>query len=581
MLTIHLFGIAQISLDGQELQVARRKSRALVYYLAAHEQAIPRQQLLSLFWPDLPRPAALQTLRTTLYGLRQLLGSALSVESDQVSLAPGTQVDARLFESTFNRNLEETNLLAQTLALYRGEFLQGFSLPDAQDFEDWLTVTREHYRRLAVRGWTGLAAGFEAQQDYRQALDSLEQALSLNPLQEDLQRESIRLLYLAGDRPGAIRRYDDLRRLLDEEMGVPPMVETRKLYDAILTDRLAPAPSQASPPLRRAVSPPAPRLAKTTGEIPFTGRSAELASLQGLVPPYPLVLIEGEPGVGKTRLAQEYQRTLAGLSLVGRGRELEQALPYHPIIEALRDLLSQPAWPALQADLCQELPPLWLAEVARLAPELNASQSPDNALRPAEEARLWEGLRQLLTAVAQRQPLALLIDDLQWADSSTLGFLGYLARQIADAPLRLLATLRPVASRSPVITLVQALTPRKSAGSPYVEPAEPGRYPGDRAAALTGLRPAAGGLAVPEFRGQPLYPAGAVTLCSPDPGLEAGRGLEPDRHFRRAGSPANNLLADPIPPAQPLRCGAPGVGRRCCSGARVRIRGRGARCGGV
>ena len=49
----------------------------------------------------------------------------------------------------------------------------------------------------------------------------------MNPLQEDLQRESIRLLYLAGDRPGAIRRYDDLRRLLDEEMGVPPMLETR------------------------------------------------------------------------------------------------------------------------------------------------------------------------------------------------------------------------------------------------------------------------------------------------------------------------------------------------------------------
>ena len=98
MLTIQLFGLPQLSLDGQELQVSRRKSRALVYYLAANKQAIPRQQLLALFWLDLPRPAALQTLRTTLHGLRQQLGPGLVVEGDEVALAPETWVDARLFE---------------------------------------------------------------------------------------------------------------------------------------------------------------------------------------------------------------------------------------------------------------------------------------------------------------------------------------------------------------------------------------------------------------------------------------------------------------------------------------------------
>lgn len=457
-LTIHLFGIPQLDLDGQNIHIARRKSRALVYYLAASDQPVLRQQLLALFWPDLPRSSALQTLRTTLHGLRRQLGAALLAQGDQLALAESVWVDAALFERRLAIDPSDEAAWQEALQLYRGEFLEGFSLPDAQAFEDWLTVAREHYRRLVVRGWTALAAAQEERQDYRQALESLERALALNPLQEDLQRESIRLLYLAGDRPGAIQRYDDLRRLLDEEMGVPPMVETRRLYDEILNDRLHPASKPAAPPLQRAARRPALRPAKPAAELPFTGRAVELAALHGLVRPYPLALIEGEPGVGKTRLALEFLHGTGELVLLGRGRELEQALPYHPFIEALRSLLDQPAWPALQAALRRELPEIWLAETARLLPELSTAPDAPAALRPAEEARLWEGVRRFLIALAGRQPLALLMDDLHWADASTLGLLGFLVRQLGDAPIRLLSTLRPATPRSPAAALLQALT---------------------------------------------------------------------------------------------------------------------------
>jgi DNA-binding SARP family transcriptional activator len=457
-LKVHLFGVPQITSDDQEIQVSRRKSRALVYYLAASEQPVLRQQLLALFWPDLPRASALQTLRTSLHGLRRVLGDDLLAQGDQVSLAETAWVDARLFEPRLAAETPDVAALEQALALYRGDFLEGFSLPDAQAFEDWLTVAREHHRRLAVRGWTSLAALHEAALDYRPALESLERALALNPLQEDLQRETIRLLYLAGDRPGAIRRYDELRRLLDEEMGVPPMVETRSLYDAILTDRLTPTPAPASPPFRRAASRPAPRTLAPAGDLPFTGRGLELSALKALNRPYPLALIEGEPGVGKTRLALEFIQAAGDLPLVGRGRELEQALPYHPLIEALRGLVAQPDWPALQAALRRDLPEIWLNETARLLPELSAAPEVSAALRPAEEARLWEGVRRFLIALASRRPLTLLIDDLHWADASTLGLLGYLARQAGEAPIRLLATQRPAVPRSPAAVLLQALT---------------------------------------------------------------------------------------------------------------------------
>jgi DNA-binding SARP family transcriptional activator len=458
MLRVCLLGKAQVLVDDQELHIPRRKSRAVLYYLAAQTQPIRRQQLLALLWPDLPRPAALQTLRTTLHGLRRQLDAALAIQSDQVGLDESVWVDVRFFEGQLNGNLQDVTALKQGLELYRGDFLEGFTLPNAQAFEDWLTVTREHFRRLAMRGWTALAAWYETQGDFRHALDSLDRALALNPLQEDLQREVIRLLYIAGDRPGAIRRYDELRRMLDEEMGVPPMVETRVLYDAILTDRLASTPPQAALTQRQPILLASAGSMKTADELPFTGRRVELAALQQQVKAYPFVLIEGEPGVGKTRLAQEFSRDSTALTLLGRGRELEQALPYQPIVEALRQLMLQPGWAGLLAELQRQLPRIWLIEAARLLPELSDKLGEQAALRPAEEARLWEGIRQFLVALSRRVPLILLIDDLQWADTSTLGLLGFLARQIHDPSIRILATLRPGAQRDSLMALLQSLT---------------------------------------------------------------------------------------------------------------------------
>ena len=255
MLSILLLGQPQILLDGKPLNIARRKSRALLYYLAAHDANAPlsREHLLAFFWPDLDRPAAQQTLRTTLHGLRKALGGSLVVEENTIALAPEVDIDVRRFESNlqaqrststhnaqpprFASNLHVSRLTS-ILQLYRAEFLSGFTLPDSPAFDDWAAIERERYRRLAVRGLMQLSQLHEANQNFAEALDTLDRALAFDSLQEDLQRAAMRLHYLAGDRAAAIRRYDSLRRLLDEEMGVPPMAETRALYDAIITDAL-------------------------------------------------------------------------------------------------------------------------------------------------------------------------------------------------------------------------------------------------------------------------------------------------------------------------------------------------------
>ncbi len=470
MLTLYLLGAPQITLDGLELHLARRKSRAILYYLAAQAEAVTREGLLSLFWPDLPRPAARQTLRTTLHGLKQVLGEAILVQGERLALDENVWVDVNEFTGQLGGpNLSEEQLTA-ALALYRGEFLQDFSLPETQAFEDWLLVERQRYFRLAVRGLEALSAAQQARQDYHAALDSLERALAFDPLQEDLQREAIRLHYLAGDRPAAIRRYDELRRLLDEQMGVPPMVETRALYDAILNDRLASSPAvvRLAPTANRSLARSPERHAQVAarparaGDLPFAGRQAELVALQAARPGPRLVLVEGEPGIGKTRLVEEHLGASGHLPLVGRGRELEQSLPYHPFIEALRGLLALPGWPEWHAALRIHLPALWWGEISRLLPELGGTGGDlPAAPRPAEESRLWEGVRQFLASLASivhPQPIAVFLDDLHWVDTASLNLLGYLVRQPLPHDAIWISASRPPVARSPLATFLQALT---------------------------------------------------------------------------------------------------------------------------
>src|SRR5512143_373348 len=254
MLNILLLGTPQILRAGAPLNITRKKSRALIYYLAASHKPLTRDHLLSFFWPDADRAAAQQTLRTTLHGLRRALNSDLIVDDNTLALASDVVVDAKLFENNLQHPTSNLESLAATLQLYRADFLTDFTLNDSAAFDEWIIGQQEYYRRLAVRGYIALAQQHEARQEFSAALEALDRALTFDPLQEDLQRTALHLHYQAGDRAGAIRRYEHFRKLLDAEMGVPPMAETRAMYDAIINDKLPvaskirPLPPAARPP---------------------------------------------------------------------------------------------------------------------------------------------------------------------------------------------------------------------------------------------------------------------------------------------------------------------------------------------
>jgi DNA-binding SARP family transcriptional activator len=338
MLTISLLGSPELRLATTPLTITRRRSRALLYYLAAHAAPVTREQLLNLLWPDHERSAAQQLLRTTLHGIRRA-GVELIASDIWLQLPPTANIDVRTLADALASQPMAIEQLSSALATYRGPFLADFYLNDCPPFDDWAASERERYQAMVLRGFNTLAAHYEATGQFDSAAETLARAITLDPLREDIQRAAMRIAYRKGDRAGAIRRFEQLRDLLDSELGVPPMAETRALYDAIVTDQLAGDRKQEAEGI---LPTPAPILSSST-LLPFTGRIAERARLHAALNNGRFALIEGEAGIGKSRLSEQILHERGGLALIGTARELEQTLPYQPLIEALRRLINSAA----------------------------------------------------------------------------------------------------------------------------------------------------------------------------------------------------------------------------------------------
>jgi len=216
MIVVQLFGSPRIVVDDQPVSLPRRRSRALLYYLAAHTRPVSREQVLSLLWPDHERSAAQQMLRSTLYAIRRVLREGLVTDEEWLALE--AIVDVRRLQTLIADPQVDAPTLLAALPARDIDFLAGFMLTDCEPFQVWLEAERERARALLARGWLRLARLYEQQGDTMAALAALDHVLRIDPLLGDVQRDAIRLAYLSGDRVGAIRRFERLRDLLDQEL---------------------------------------------------------------------------------------------------------------------------------------------------------------------------------------------------------------------------------------------------------------------------------------------------------------------------------------------------------------------------
>ena len=480
-LTLHILGAPGIARDGTPVAVDTRKATALLAYLAVTGRSHAREALAALLWPEYDDEHARAALRRTLSTLRAALGAPhLTIDRDTVSLVPGagfwvdvTEFRARLAACRTHGHAVADVChaclapLAEAAALYRDDFLAGFTLRDSAEFDDWQFTQAESLRAELAEALGKLAAGYSASGDFAAALAAALRWLALDPLREEAHRQVMRLQAWAGQRNAALRQYRACVRILEQELGVAPLAETTELYEAIKGNRLQ-QPAALSGLPRSDSAQPAPGEDLTGFErparsLPLVGRAAELTALVRAHARHAtggyFVALEGEAGIGKTRLAEEFLARVRAQDvtiITVRCYEGEANVAYGPVADGLRGALAQSAC----ADRLDALPAHWLAEAARLLPELSVLR-PGLPLSPPLDApggqsRFFEGLRQVLSTICQGSASnVLFFDNMHWADAASLELMAYLVRRLRGQPLFILATWR--SDEGPAVSRLRGL----------------------------------------------------------------------------------------------------------------------------
>ncbi len=424
--------------------VPNTKAQALLAYLAmAPGRRHPRDKLATLLWPGTADEHARQSLRQALVTLRRVLGTPATLVADHgdVTLdAAGLDIDVVRFEALVTDSSVEALEAAATL--YRGDLLEGIRAKEPP-FEEWLQGERQRLRELAQQALLKLLT-HQLPGPAGPAIRTAMRLLALDPAQEAVHRDLMRLFECQGRRGDALRQYRMCVDALQRELGVEPQPETRRLYQEIVrSGRVPPAPADVGPAEVGVSPPPALVEEPVLASAPLIGRDAELAHLRQALEAAGrgqgrLALVLGEAGSGKSSLLEALAADAHRRGLrchLGRAYLSGQVLAFAPWIDALRAgaVVGNVA-------LLARLGHPWVDELARLIPDLGAG-APERADEMGTQ-RLFEAVARLVSCLAAEQPCLVMLEDIHWADEMSLRLLAFVARRLRGARVLLVATLR-------------------------------------------------------------------------------------------------------------------------------------------
>ncbi|MDP9232678.1 MAG: AAA family ATPase [Actinomycetota bacterium] len=449
-----LLGPVEVCGDNGPLPVRGAKQRALLTLLLLHaNEVLSRDRLIDELWGERPPATAAKALQVYVSQLRKLLeperragepGKLLESRGPGyvIRLEPG-QLDLQRFEALLGEGRralgagdpgEAARLLGEALSQWRGPALADVAY---EPFAQAAVARLEELRLSALeeRIEAELRLGAHAA-----LVGELEALVREHPLREHLRGRLILALYRSGRQAEALEAYQQGRNALVEQLGIEPGAELRELHQAILRQDVA---------LEHALPPSQPTTPPSRGG--FVGREHELDKLQaGLEDALRgrggVFLLVGEPGIGKSRLAEELierARARGAEILVGRCWEAGGAPAYWPWVQSLRTYVRARQPERLRAELGDGA-----AEIAQLIPELR-QVFPDLPEPPSPESegarfRLFDAVASLLQAAAQTRPIVLVLDDLHAADEPSLLLLRFLARQVAQTRLLVVGAYRDV-----------------------------------------------------------------------------------------------------------------------------------------
>lgn len=552
-LHVHLLGPFRLLWDDQPVPgFDQPRLQHLLAYLVLHRDAsLSRQQLAFRFWPETTDQQALKNLRTLLTRLRQALPAAddfvavtsqtLQWRADAPFVLDVAQFQAALAQADTGDRERASDALAAAVAAYTGDLL-----PDCYD--DWILPLREQMRRAYGEALERLVLLLDEQRDYGRAIPYAQRLVHHDPLHEAAYRHLMHLHLAQGQRGEALRVYQTCKAMLRQEFGIPPGRATRRLHERLLQMEDLPAGARGRRPSEMQPADP-----------PLVGRQAEWARLvaawRAAASGQPqMVLLTGEAGIGKTRLAEELCTWVAGQGVTAaaaRCYPAGNALAYAPVAEWLNDAAFKSRLTALDATR--------LSEVSRILPTVltqHPGLAPPGPLTEAwQRTRLFEALaRAVLGAGAdESEPLLLFLDDLQWADRETLDWLAYLLRFDPHAPLLLLCTAREheIGQDHPLTPARLALTRLGLLSEIALPPLAAAET--ERLAAAVAGRPLAAEEArqlYQETEGNPLFVVELVRAREGAPGGQGGVGSGTEARDRLVSWSTPDLPAAPVLPAK-------------------------------
>jgi DNA-binding SARP family transcriptional activator/Tfp pilus assembly protein PilF len=472
-----------------------QRVRALLHCLISTPgRRLGREQAMEMLWPDLDFETATHRLDRAVYSLRRLLepgrnrpatSDLLLTEHSTLALAGQTQlwIDADAFGALLSQARTTSDpgqteqLLEEAQLLYNGDYL-----PEERDIP-WIQTRREALQR----SWIGLLLELSDLRIAREALpgaiDTLDRLLAVDPTNEAAVQRLIILLTQAGRRAEALRIYQRFSTLLRQQYKIAPLPETRNLFEAARRGEdpnkgarigLSPGVLQAESqlPETQPIDSRAYLQVGRNNQSPLIGREHELSILHhhllaieqarrtrlvGQKKALTLsldvqrnmqcVILMGDVGIGKTRLAEEAGREAKrrGWAVAwSRAYSQESNIPYRIWVEVLRKAMSQGLWQRQEIarrPLVYQALEVLLPELDELLPQIE----PSSPTPPEQEQlRLWEATRALLVAISENTPLFIVLDDLQWLDTSSCELLAYLARQLRGLPVMIVGTCREI-----------------------------------------------------------------------------------------------------------------------------------------
>jgi DNA-binding SARP family transcriptional activator/tetratricopeptide (TPR) repeat protein len=441
-LEVRLLGAAEVILDGRRLRAfySLRLQRFLAL-IALRRDPQHRSRLAFELWPDSNESQARTNLRKLLHDLRHALPDVdefIEINSETVRwITTGpSEVDVLRFHDAM-----AAGDLEFAVHLYAGDLLPAC-------YDDWVVDQRLKLRSEALGALARLTEEAARRRDHKTTVRDAQRIIELEPTDETAVRLQMEAHLALGDRAAALRAYHRYAEMLEHELAVTPGEAIREMYE-----RIRGVAVNRDEMRGEDVTPAA--------ESRFVGRDLERARLVEAWDAVRdggahLLLVTGEPGIGKSRLALELGRHVRAQGhVVASARAYEAAgrLPWGPVVELLRS-------DALRSHV-DTLDPVWRAELARLLPELRDASPPSEPSSSgdlAQRHRLFDAVSRAI--VAGDRPRLLIIDDLQWCDAETIEVIGYIVRSGRAAPILIVGTVRSeeVPDDHPLVGLVDALT---------------------------------------------------------------------------------------------------------------------------